>query len=108
MWAHPNDVLMKKSILTLLAAAVITNFTSCAGGPNAQTGSVVGAAGGGLLGAVIGNQSGRPLEGALIGAGIGGLAGNAVGNAQDQRNAQAQQYYYQQQQPRYNGGYRGY
>jgi hypothetical protein len=33
---------------------------------------------------VIGNQSGRPLEGAAIGGAIGALAGAAIGGANDQ------------------------
>ncbi|MDZ4288700.1 MAG: glycine zipper domain-containing protein [Prosthecobacter sp.] len=85
---------MKSIALSLLAAVSIT---SCATGPNAQTGTVVGALGGAAVGGIIGNQSGRGLEGAAIGAGLGALGGNAIGNAQDQRNAQ---YYDQQGYPR--------
>lgn len=84
---------MKHLLLPLLAALTVT---SCATGPNAQTGAVVGGLGGAALGGLIGHQSGRGLEGAAIGAGLGALGGNAIGNAQDQRNAQ-----YYQQQPAY-------
>jgi hypothetical protein len=35
-------------------------------------------------GAIIGNQSGRPLEGAAIGALGGAAVGGAYGNARDQ------------------------
>ncbi len=90
---------MKYTVLSLLAALSIT---SCASGPNAQTGTVVGALGGAAAGGIIGHQSGRGLEGAAIGAGLGALGGNAIGNAQDQRNAQ---YYNQQQQYRRPAGY---
>jgi outer membrane lipoprotein SlyB len=83
---------MKQIALSLLAIATIS---SCATGPNAQTGSVLGALGGAAVGGIIGNQSGRGLEGAAIGAGLGALGGNAIGNSQDQRNVQNQ--YYQQQ-----------
>lgn len=90
---------MKKHIFTLLAAATLFNLTSCQdAGPNTNTGAVVGGLAGAGLGAIIGNQSGRPLEGAAIGGAVGALGGAAVGNAQDQRNAQAQRQYYQQQQ----------
>ena len=34
-----------------------------------------------IVGGIIGNQSGRGLEGALIGGGLGALGGNAIGNA---------------------------
>ena len=101
---------MKIITLSLLAAL---GLVSCATGPNAQTGTVIGALGGAAAGGIIGNQSGRGLEGAAIGAGLGALGGNAIGNAQDQRNAQ----YYDQQRgydnrgynndPRYNNGYQG-
>jgi uncharacterized protein YcfJ len=86
---------MKNIALSLLT---IISISSCATGPNAQTGTVVGALGGAAVGGIIGNQSGRGLEGAAIGAGLGALGGNAIGNSQDQRNAQ----YYNQQQGYYN------
>jgi uncharacterized protein YcfJ len=85
---------MKKTILTFLSAL---SLVSCATGPNAQTGSVLGALGGAAVGGIIGNQSGRGLEGAAIGAGLGALGGNALGNAKDQRNAAYQQGYYDPQ-----------
>ena len=63
-------------------------LSSCSSGPNARTGTVIGGLGGAAVGGIIGNQSGRPLEGALIGGGIGALGGNVIGGAQDQRNRQ--------------------
>jgi uncharacterized protein YcfJ len=75
---------MKKTILILLSAV---SLVSCATGPNAQTGSVIGALGGAAVGGIIGNQSGRGLEGAAIGAGLGALGGNAIGNSRDQQNS---------------------
>lgn len=84
---------MKKIILTTLSAV---SLVSCATGPNAQSGSVLGALGGAAVGGIIGNQSGRGLEGAAIGAGLGALGGNAIGNSRDQQNAR-----YQQQQQGY-------
>lgn len=90
---------MKTITLTLLMAV---SLVSCATGPNAQTGAVIGALGGAAAGGIIGNQSGRGLEGAAIGAGLGALGGNAIGNAQDQRNAQ---YYNNNQYQRRPTGY---
>lgn len=89
---------MKNIALSLLT---IISISSCATGPNAQTGTVVGALGGAAVGGIIGNQSGRGLEGAAIGAGLGALGGNAIGNSQDQRNAQYynQQGYHNQRRP---------
>ncbi|MFO1482117.1 MAG: glycine zipper domain-containing protein [Verrucomicrobiaceae bacterium] len=82
---------MKRVCLTLITAV---SLVSCATGPNAQTGSVVGALAGAGIGGIIGNQSGRGLEGAAIGAGLGALGGNAIGNSRDQQNARYQQGYY--------------
>jgi hypothetical protein len=46
---------------------------------------------GGAAGAIIGNQSGRAVEGALIGAAIGGLAGWAIHKAKVRQTRTAQQ-----------------
>lgn len=86
---------MKKTLLSLTAAATAFSFSSCANpyGPhatNAQRNAATGAIIGGAAGALIGKQSGRTLEGAAIGAGIGGVAGHMHGKNQD---AQQQGYY---------------
>ena len=74
-------------ILTFIAILSSLTFTSCTSGPNARTGTAIGALGGAAAGGIIGNQSGRGLEGAAIGAGLGALGGNVIGGAQDERNA---------------------
>lgn len=85
---------------SLLGGALICGtMVSCVGpygygGPNQSIGGVLGAGTGALAGAVIGNQSGRPLEGAAIGGAIGALAGSAIGNAQDQGGFAHRQSYY--------------
>ncbi len=89
---------MKKLLLTALLTSTLV---SCATGPNAQTGTVVGGLGGAAVGGIIGHQSGRGLEGALIGGGAGALAGNAIGNAQDQRNYDNSRRYYDPRTGRY-------
>jgi len=73
---------MKTLVLSVVLAC---SMTSCATGPSAQRGTVIGGLGGAAVGGIIGNQSGRGLEGAAIGAGLGALAGNAIGNSRDQR-----------------------
>ena len=78
---------LKQFILTpLLAVTIPCSFVSCASGPNAQTGTVIGGLGGAALGGIIGHQSGRGLEGAAIGGALGALGGNMLGDAQDRRN----------------------
>lgn len=78
---------MIKPIHSLLLLATIASMASC-GGPNSQTGAVIGALGGAAAGGIIGHQSGRGLEGAAIGGALGGIGGAVVGDAQDQRNAE--------------------
>ncbi|MES2595538.1 MAG: YMGG-like glycine zipper-containing protein [Verrucomicrobiota bacterium] len=94
---------MKHLTLGLLSIVAAASLSSCATGPNAQTGTVIGALGGAAAGGIIGNQSGRGLEGAAIGAGLGALAGNAIGDSSDRRNSYYGNGYY-------NNGYynRGY
>jgi uncharacterized protein YcfJ len=74
----------------LLTCVILTtvSFSSCSNGPNARTGTVLGGLGGAAAGGIIGNQSGRGLEGAAIGAGLGALGGNVIGGSSDQRNHQ--------------------
>ena len=66
---------------------MLTSLVSCASGPNARTGTVLGGLGGAAVGGIIGHQRGRGLEGAAIGAGLGAASGNVIGDAQDERNA---------------------
>ncbi len=96
---------MKKYLFTLLAAAGLScGMVSCAYGPDAQRGTVIGGLGGAAVGGIIGSQSGRGLEGAAIGAGLGALAGNAIGDSRDRRRG-----YYYNDGYGYNRGYhRGY
>jgi hypothetical protein len=56
-----------------------------AGGPQSTRGTVTGALIGAGAGGIIGNQSGRGLEGAAIGGLLGALAGGAIGQSRDQR-----------------------
>ena len=65
---------MNKLVSLLLVVTTAASLASC-GGPNSQTGAVLGALGGAAVGGIIGHQSGRGLEGAAIG-----------GDAQDKRN----------------------
>ena len=96
---------MKHILISLLAAG---SLVSCATGPNAQTGTVVGGLGGAAVGGIIGNQSGRGLEGAAIGAGLGAMAGNRIGDAQDRRNAAYYNGYYGNRNYYYRNGRRYY
>ncbi|WP_147677747.1 OmpA family protein [Algibacter pacificus] len=86
--------ILNKVGLILLAVMLTVNVTSCASVQNAnnkQKGGVIGAAAGGILGAIIGNNVGKGGNGelgAVIGGVIGGGAGVLIGNKMDK---QAQQ-----------------
>ena len=73
----------KRTFLTLAFASIVASGLGCAG-PNTERGAVLGGLLGAGAGAIIGNQSGRPLEGAAIGGAIGAVGGAAIGNANDQ------------------------
>lgn len=76
----------KRFTLLVMTLTAVFSISSCTYGPNARTGTAVGALGGAAVGGIIGHQSGRGLEGAAIGAGAGALTGNMIGGAQDERN----------------------
>ena len=83
--------ILKSYLLIIGSVAMALMGTSCTSdmygsGPASQRGSVAGGLTGAAFGAIVGNQSGRPLEGAAIGGLIGAAAGSALGNATDQEN----------------------
>ncbi|WP_188461269.1 OmpA family protein [Bizionia arctica] len=86
--------IINKFKIMALASVLIISFTSCKTVDNAnnkQKGAVIGATGGALLGAIIGNNAGKGGNGALgavIGGVVGGGAGVLIGNKMDK---QAQQ-----------------
>jgi len=69
--------------LILAAAAALALFGTSCHDPYGHTGT--GAVAGGLIGAgvgaIVGNQSHRPLEGAAIGGAIGALGGAVLGSS---------------------------
>lgn len=73
------------TLALLLAAA-----TGCAMNSTGK-GAVIGAAGGGLVGGIIGNQTGSTTRGAIIGAVVGGAAGAIIGHKMDQQAKELEQ-----------------
>ena len=65
-----------KSLLITAGLLLVTTLgTSCtSSGPSTKRGSVADGITGAVLGSIVGNQSGRPLEGAAIGGIIGSAA----------------------------------
>jgi len=66
-------------------AALAVAATGCASWGKTEKGAVIGAAGGGALGALIGHKTGSTVRGALIGAVVGGAAGALIGRKMDQQ-----------------------
>ena len=50
---------------------------------NSQRGAVLGSAGGGALGAIIGNAAGNSELGAIMGSSVGGVTGEVIGKKMD-------------------------
>jgi outer membrane protein OmpA-like peptidoglycan-associated protein len=56
-----------------------------------EQGAVIGAAGGAVVGGVIGHATGSTARGAIIGAAVGGAAGAIIGHQMDQKAKEIQQ-----------------
>lgn len=67
----------------LVAGATVVLMTGCAQpGPEAKNDALIGAAGGALVGQLIGGST----QATLIGAGVGAVAGGAYGHSKDEAN----------------------
>lgn len=74
--------------ITLIILFISAVLTSCSTWNKSQKGAVIGAAGGGATGAVIGRASGNTAMGAIIGATVGGVAGAVIGREMDKQAAE--------------------
>lgn len=63
-------------------------FQSCESLNNTQKGAGIGAAAGGVIGALIGKKAGNTAVGAVIGAAVGGTAGGFIGKRMDKQAAE--------------------
>lgn len=78
---------MKKlSVITYIL--LIALLAGCSSMNKSQKGAVIGAAGGGATGAVIGRAAGNTAMGAIIGATVGGVAGAVIGREMDKQAAE--------------------
>ncbi len=59
--------------------------SGCKSMTRSQKGAVIGAGGGGAVGAVIGRAAGNTAMGAIIGAAVGGVAGAVIGRKMDKQ-----------------------
>jgi uncharacterized protein YcfJ len=78
---------MRKIAVGLLCVFVLALPISCADMSATQTGGLIGAGTGGLLGSLIGKD--KPLLGAAIGVAVGALAGMAIGYYIDKKEKNA-------------------
>src|SRR6266850_2394268 len=83
------------SFVRLSAAALAAlSIAACAGtpetgqGPRENTGTLVGALAGGLIGSQFGGGTGERIAAGLAGAAIGGLIGNRIGAGLDDEDKQ--------------------
>lgn len=70
-------------VVGLISIAML--LSSCASMNKTQKGAVVGVAGGGAIGAVIGKAAGNTALGAVLGAAVGGTAGTIIGRKMDKQ-----------------------
>lgn len=74
-----DDLIAAGTIAVLLAST-----SGCASwGDKQKKGAGIGAAGGGVVGAIIGHKTGSTVRGAIIGAAVGGAAGAIIGHRMD-------------------------
>lgn len=74
---------LKRFIFSSMAASIL--LMACKSMNRTQKGAVIGAAGGGAMGAVIGRASGNTALGAIIGATVGGATGAVIGRKMDKQ-----------------------
>lgn len=75
----------KATRITVGVLTVALTLPACSGMSNTQKGAVIGAAGGGAVGAVVGKKVGSTAKGAIIGAAVGGVAGAVIGSRMDKQ-----------------------
>ena len=72
-----------RSTASVLAVALV--LPACSSLNKTQQGAIIGAAGGGAVGAVVGGKLGSTAKGAIIGAAVGGVAGAVIGRQMDKQ-----------------------
>ena len=72
-------------LLTVTIAMMGLIASGCKSMNKTQKGAVIGAVGGGAIGAVIGKAAGNTAMGAIIGAAVGGATGAVIGHKMDKQ-----------------------
>ena len=84
-----HTVIGRIAIVSVTASLVAT--IGCQTLNKKEQGAVIGAAGGAVVGGVIGHATGSTARGAIIGAAVGGAAGAIIGHQMDQKAKEIQQ-----------------
>ena len=74
---------IQKALTSIVAVAII--LAGCKSLNKTQKGAIIGTAGGGAVGAVIGKAAGNTALGAIIGATVGGVTGAVIGHKMDKQ-----------------------
>jgi outer membrane protein OmpA-like peptidoglycan-associated protein len=74
---------IQKTLTSIVAVAII--LAGCKSLNKTQKGAIIGTAGGGAVGAVIGKAAGNTALGAIIGATVGGVTGAVIGRKMDKQ-----------------------
>jgi outer membrane protein OmpA-like peptidoglycan-associated protein len=74
---------IQKTLTSIAAVAII--LAGCKSMNKTQKGAIIGTAGGGAVGAVIGKAAGNTALGAIIGATVGGVTGAVIGHKMDKQ-----------------------
>jgi len=81
-----------KTLRQLAAVLVITGLVAsgCNSLNRTQKGGIIGAAGGGAIGGVVGRAMGNTAAGVIVGAAVGGVAGAVIGRKMDKQAEEMQ------------------
>src|ERR1044072_3203131 len=74
---------IQKTLTSIAAVAII--LAGCKSMNKTTKGAIIGTAGGGAIGAVIGKVAGNTALGAVIGAAVGGATGAVIGHKMDKQ-----------------------
>lgn len=77
--------------LSLLVGIASMHLQACSSMSKTTKGTIIGAAAGGTIGALIGKRAGNTAVGALVGGAVGGTAGAFIGRKMDRQAEQLKQ-----------------
>jgi outer membrane protein OmpA-like peptidoglycan-associated protein len=82
---------MRRTFVLMPMLAGLAMSSGCASLNRKETGAIIGAGSGAVVGGVIGRANGSTAKGAIIGAAVGGTAGAVIGHQMDQQAKEIQQ-----------------